>query len=262
MLRAPQDDDFDLKFAPEFAGQAAEEEVEDEEYEDDAEYDDEEYDDEEYEESDEDDSEDYDEEDDEDEEDEETVPQKQYQELRKFATQKAMELSAIKKQLLESVAVRDPEPQQAKPNENPLRQPMDELISNKVKEQLADMLAPIREQEEALALQTSIFTLAESDEDFSDVAPMFMEQIEANPDILNIKGGIELAYKAAKADYQVLVQAARIKAEAQSIAQRRAMKKTVTDGASYARPSQTKARSEADIIKEQILASGSRKTFG
>lgn len=258
MLGKPQDDDFDLKFAPEFAGQATEEEVDDEEYEDGEEYEEEE----EYEENDDEDSEEEDDEEYEDDEEEETVPIKQHKELRKFATQKAMELAAIKKQLLESAAApKTQEAPQAKPNENPLRQPMDELISSKVNERLEELLAPIREQEEELALQTSIFTIAENDDDFSEVAPLFMEQIEANPEILSIKGGVELAYRAAKADYQTLVQAARIKAEAQALAQRRAMKKTVTDGASYTRPKQGKARSEADIIKEQIMSIGSRKTF-
>lgn len=251
------DEDFDLEFAPEYAGQAEDEEVED------VEQPEEEYDEEEYEESDES-EEDYEESDDEEDgeeyEQEETVPLSRYNELRKFATQRSMELADVKRELLSAIPpAQAPEP--AKPTGNVLTRSFEEILEAKVNEKLDKYLAPIREQEAELEMQSNIIALAEADSDFSDVSPYFLKQLEEAPQLFNIENGIQIAYRAAKAEYLAKVTEARVRAETQSAVQRKAMKETISDGSSYTRPTQSKARSEADMIREAIMGVGARKTF-
>lgn len=258
-MRQEMGEDFDLKFAPEF-GQAEEGE---DEYQDDPAYetsdDDYESDGEEYDEDDdggeqepepEDDTEEYEEE----EEQEEAIPLSRYNELRKAFTQKAMELSDLKKTLV-------PTAQQEAPSEKPkgtLAKSLEDIVDAKVNSKLESILAPIREQEAELEVQQAILELAENDPNFSEVSPMFLAQLEENPDLFEIENGLKIAYKAAKAEYLERVSVARAKAQKQEAVQRKQMKENVSDGASYTRPA-PKARSEADFIKESIMGLGVRK---
>lgn len=260
-MRQEMGEDFDLKFAPEF-GQAEESE---DEYQDDPAYetsdDDYESDGEEYEEDEDDDGgeqapdpdDDSDEYEDE-EEPEEAIPLSRYNELRKAFTQKAMELSDLKKTLV-------PQTQQEAPAEKPkgvLAKSLEDIVEAKVNTKLESILAPIREQEAELEVQQAILELAENDPHFSEVSPMFLAQLEENPDLFEIENGLKIAYKAAKSEYLERVSVARAKAQKQEAVQRKQMKENVSDGASYTRPA-PKARSEADFIKESIMGLGVRK---
>ena len=247
------DEAFDSKFAPEFGQGDEEESTEVETYE-------EEDDSEEYEEDDEsyESDEDYDESDLEEEEQQESVPLSRYNELRKFATQRSMELADLKRSLLAPAPpVAAPQPKQP----NPITRALDDIVAEKVNARLEEYLAPIREQEEELAVQSEIISLAERDPDFGNVSPIFLRQLESSPQLFDIEGGLEIAYRAAKAEYLEKVASARVKAETEQAMKRRAMKEDRTDSSSYARPSQSKAKSEADIIRESILGLGVRRAF-
>lgn len=272
------DDAFDLKFAPEFAGQVDEEEntppedgpthddygaaiVEDDS---DDEDDSEDYEDEEYE----------DEEESDDEADEEsddgqgealtvevngkTVPLSQYNELRKFATQKSMELAAIKKAQIANLAPASVgQPDQPAP----IKGGIDDLVASKVNQALEQVLAPLREQEEDLALQAEILRLSEKDENFAEVSPLFLQTLEENPDLFNIKNGMSLAYEAARASYLERVSSARVKAETTAALKQKEMKASLSDGSSQTRPRAQSTRTEADNIRDSILGAATRKPF-
>lgn len=247
------DEDFDLKFAPEF-GQAAADESE-ELVETPDENPEEEYEEGEYEEDDDDGEEageelelEY------EEEEEEAVPLSRYNELRKTFTQKTMELADLKK----SLATQPPqETPQAKP-QSVLAKSLEDIVDAKVNTKLETLLAPIREQEEELQLQQAILVIAESDPHFKDVSPMFLKQLEDSPGLFDIEGGLNIAYRAAKAEYLERVSVARVKAETKEAVQRRQMKENISDGSSYTRPV-TKARTDADSIKESIMGLGVRR---
>ena len=257
------DEAFDLKFAPEY-GQADEgvgeevgkpEDTQDtvpqitpeedaDEYDDDDEYDE---------------DDDYSDEDIEVEiEPEPAVPLSRYNELRKTFTQKSMELADLKKSMVPA------KPQEAPPQSKPkgeLATSLDAMLEAKVNAKLEQYLAPIREQEEDLQLQSEIIALAESDPEFGNVSALFLKQLEASPQLFGIENGIGIAYKAAKAEYLEKVSATRVKVQTEAAVQRRQMKENITDGSSYTRPSQSKARTEADFIRDSIMELGVRKTF-
>lgn len=264
-------DALERLLAPEY-GQA--EEVQSEEV-DSPEIEDEDLDDGDEEEYDDGDGEEYDDEDDSDDEDSsdegeqepEVVPLSRYNELRKFATQKSMQLAELKKSMLNTTQPQEQQVQvqpQSTPQAPPkgqLANSLEAIVESKVNAKLEAYLAPIREQEAEINLQTAIIAIAERDKDFGDVSPLFLKQLEAAPQLFEMENGIELAYKAAKAEYLEKVTAARVKAQTQEALKRKVMKENITEGASYTRPQQQKARSEADMIKESIMELGVRKTF-
>jgi hypothetical protein len=245
--------DFDMKFTPEFAGQVADEEVaeaspeegQEVEVDDDDDYDDSEEDDE-LEET----------EGAEGIEEEEYVPKKQYDELRKFATQKAMALAELKRA-----------PQQA---EIPARQsqpissdnPLDDIIADRVAQAMEKYLEPVRQQEADYELQSRIMAIADADPDFGSVSPQFLENLADNPALFDIEGGVELAYKAAKSDFLGRVSSARIKAETKAAVERRELKSQLSEGNVQNRARQgEKVTSPEDAIRASILGAGTPKPF-
>lgn len=233
-------DEFDLKFVPELAGQTdeeenapPEEEAPEEDYLDDAGQ--------------------GDDADDDDAEFVEVVPASQYNELRKFATQKSMELAELKKRMAAGEAPNQPEPPARRGEKSPMASKLDEIIAQQVAQQMESMLAPLREQEEEAAMQNEILELAETDPDFDNVSSDFLRTLEERPELFELPDGIGIAYKLAKADYLGRVSSARIQAEAKALSERKEMKRTLSEGSGAARPPVQKSQSVEDEIKASIL---------
>lgn len=187
----------------------------------------------------------------------EVVSMRQYKELQKGFTQKAMELAQIKKQLAQQPEV--PQVQQV-----PQAQPgsLAEMINRAVQESVAGMVAPIQQQQQDLRIQAKVNELAENRE-FEDVAPAFLEMLDENPELLDNEKGLELAYKAAKADYYERALTARNQAQLQSSQQVTAQKVANTNTAPIVKATVAPDSPEAaaEEIRQSMLDVGRRSSI-
>lgn len=191
--------------------------------------------------------------------DPEMVPKSQYDELRKAFTQKAMRLSQLEKQSVAAPA----QAAEITPTPQAVQQPnsLQEYIALAVQASVAEIVAPIQQQQQDLRIQTKVTELAD-DKEFEDVAPAFLEILNENPELIDSDRGIDLAYLAAKASY--LEKAVLAKSQAATAASRQvtAQKVANTDTAPIVKPAQVNpVDEEATAIRQSILDFGKRSSI-
>lgn len=181
------------------------------------------------------------------------VPKAQYDELRKFATQKSMELAELKKTAAVANTV---------PTQPGIQKPLDDLINERVAKALERYAEPMRQQEEDLAIQMAIKAISDRDPDFQGVSPGFLKTLEESPQLFEVDNGIELAYMVAKASYLERVSSAKVKAETKEALRRKEMKSQLSEAGNQGTARQeTVSVSPEDAIRASILGAGGSRPF-
>lgn len=184
-----------------------------------------------------------------------TVPKKQYDELRKTFTQKSMELAALKRTAPQA------QPVQQQPYIPQQPRTINDVIQMQVQEQLSTVLAPIQQQQQDLYYQSEMLALANKYEDFTDVAPMFLSVLEESPEFFDMQNGMERAFQAARSEHLVRVSEARTKAAVAQTRKMQAQKVAITDPSQLTKQQASGQLSTEDEIKKSILTAGGRTSI-
>lgn len=191
------------------------------------------------------------------EEPQESQLEKNYKELRKFATQKAMEAADLRRQLAsrQQEQVAPPPVQQTKAQAT-----LSDIIDRQVQERVNQILEPIQQQQEDLRIQATVRALSERYSDFDEVAQGFVEMLESRPELFSINDGIELAYLAARADYLEKSAEAKAKAKMMASAAAKTQKRVVSETGTVTKQGQSQQTPE-DLIKASIVGVRGRSSI-
>lgn len=192
------------------------------------------------------------------EEPQESQLEKNYKELRKFATQKAMEAADLRRQLASRTTeqVATPHPVQ----QTKAQATLSDIIDRQVQERVNQILEPIQQQQEDLRIQATVRALSERYSDFDEVAQGFVEMLESRPELFSINDGIELAYMAARADYLEKSAEAKAKAKMMASAAAKTQKRVVSETGTVTKQGQSQQTPE-DLIKASIVGTKGRSSI-
>lgn len=187
---------------------------------------------------------------------------KSYDHLRPKFTKVTQELSALRKQAImpdnmqQDIPVDNQtytDPQNQQDNVNPIEQVIEAMRGT-----VAEMIAPIQEQQQNIALQNEIAKLSATREDFHEVAPHMYEVLEQNPEFWNfgIEKALNISYNLARANI-IDQQLQQVVGQAKQDAYRNKETKILT-GSKGQRPAnhQQQLSPEQQILKS-ILGEGS-----
>lgn len=193
------------------------------------------------------------------------IPEEQYNNLRREFTRKSMELADIKKGRVAPPQMQQQAPDMVVPRGMQPFTPQPSQYANigdYIDDRVNEVLEPLEQQQRELAIQTTIKSLADQYEDFDDVADDFVELIEQKPELLDLDGGIEVAFMAARASYlennAQAIAIAEYQAKQETIAQKQGLDSTQ----GYARQQGGGAKTEEDALRESIVGTREKSIFG